>query len=150
MTRKPRNPRAVGESADNGGTTNGPATDTGGDQHDVLGAYIRAQRQLADLSLRQLATLSNVSNAYLSQVERGLHQPSLKVLRSIADALDISTEHMLAQAGVVTAGARAFGQGAEPSRVNRDTVEAILADKALREDEKQAMLALYKTFVNRH
>lgn len=116
----------------------------------VLGAYIRAQRQLADLSLRQLATLSNVSNAYLSQVERGLHQPSLKVLRSIADALDISTEHMLAQAGVVTAGARSFADaGPTPGGPTRGTVEAILADEGLREDEKQAMLALYKAFFNR-
>lgn len=115
----------------------------------VLGAYIRAQRQLADLSLRQLATLSNVSNAYLSQVERGLHQPSLKVLRSIADALDISTEHMLAQAGVVTASARTVSETAT-STGDRGTVEAILGDEALRDDEKQAMLALYKTFINRH
>lgn len=149
MVREPRDAHDAGEAAANRGATNGSATDPGPERHGVLGAYIRAQRQLADLSLRQLATLSNVSNAYLSQVERGLHQPSLKVLRSIADALDISTEHMLAQAGVVTAGARTFSHG-ESSGVNRGTVEAILADKALREDEKQAMLALYKTFVNRH
>ncbi len=121
------------------------------DRPSVLGSYIRAQRQLADLSLRQLATLSNVSNAYLSQVERGLHQPSLKVLRSIADALDISTEHMLSQAGVMSASARAFSNAAGGStETTAGTVEAILADTALREDEKQAMLALYKTFVNRH
>ena len=121
------------------------------DRPSVLGSYIRAQRQLADLSLRQLATLSNVSNAYLSQVERGLHQPSLKVLRSIADALDISTEHMLSQAGVMSASARAFSDAAGgATQTTAGTVEAILADAALREDEKQAMLALYKTFVNRH
>ena len=119
------------------------------DRPSVLGSYIRAQRQLADLSLRQLATLSNVSNAYLSQVERGLHQPSLKVLGSIADALDISTEHMLAQAGVVTASARTVSETAASSG-DRGTVEAILGDEALRDDEKQAMLALYKTFINRH
>lgn len=121
------------------------------DRPSVLGSYIRAQRQLADLSLRQLATLSNVSNAYLSQVERGLHQPSLKVMRSIADALDISTEHMLSQAGVMSASARAFSDAAgAAATATGGTVEAILADPALREDEKQAMLALYKTFVNRH
>lgn len=154
MAGKPRNSRDASGPADNDRPTNGAGSGSrsgsGGDPHGVLGGYIRAQRQLADLSLRQLATLSNVSNAYLSQVERGLHQPSLKVLRSIADALDISTEHLLAQAGVVTAGARAFTEGGQTSGVNRGTVEAILADDALREDEKQAMLALYKTFVNRH
>ena len=55
----------------------------------VLGSYLRAQRKLADLSLRQLAEMAQVSNAYLSQIERGLHQPSVKVLRSIADALKL-------------------------------------------------------------
>lgn len=118
----------------------------------VLGSYIRAQRQLADLSLRQLATLSNVSNAYLSQVERGLHQPSLKVMRAIADALEISTETLLAQAGVMTAAAA--GNRSAPTRQQSeragkalDTVEAILADHLLSDDQKQALLTLYRTFV---
>lgn len=113
----------------------------------VLGSYIRAQRQLASLSLRQLATLSNVSNAYLSQVERGLHQPSLKVLRSIADALDISTEHLLAQSEVMSP--RGADQGSGASATSR-VEQAVLADRKLSEKEKQAMLALYSTFVQRH
>ena len=66
-----------------------------------LGEYIRMQRQMADLSLRGMAELTNVSNAYLSQVERGLHQPSLRVLQAIAEALDIPADALLAQAGVV-------------------------------------------------
>ena len=65
----------------------------------ALGEFIRAQRQLANLSLREMASMTSVSNAYLSQVERGLHQPSLKVLHSIAAALQLSTEQLLAQAG---------------------------------------------------
>ena len=69
---------------------------------DLLGAYIRTQRQLAALSQRQLAAMTNVSNAYLSQIERGLHQPSVKVLRSIADALNLSGEALLARAGMAT------------------------------------------------
>ena len=64
-----------------------------------LGAFIRAQRQLADLSLREMAAMTRISNAYLSQVERGLHQPSLTVLRAIADALGLTTEQLLAKAG---------------------------------------------------
>lgn len=67
----------------------------------ALGECIRARRRLARLSLREMAALTSVSNAYLSQVERGLHQPSLKVLRSIADALQLSTEQLLSQAGWV-------------------------------------------------
>ena len=146
--------RSAGSREANGTARRRHGFDSGHEEREserpsVLGAYIRAQRQLADLSLRQLATLSNVSNAYLSQVERGLHQPSLKVLRSIADALDISTEHMLAQAGVVTASARTVSETVTSSG-DQGTVEAILGDEALRDDEKQAMLALYKTFINRH
>src|SRR6185369_7602378 len=67
---------------------------------DTLGSFIRMQRQLAQLSLRELASMTAVSNAYLSQVERDLHQPSLKVLRSIADALGIPTADLLNQAGI--------------------------------------------------
>ena len=128
----------------------------------MLGAYIRAQRQLADLSLRQLATMSNVSNAYLSQIERGLHQPSLKVLRAIGEALDISTEKLLMQAGVMTAstagGTRGdAAAGASATSDARDdaagralaVVEAILADELLSAEQKEAMLTLYRTFVER-
>src|SRR5919206_3849032 len=69
-----------------------------------LGAFIRAQRQLAELSLREMAALTRISNAYLSQVERGLHQPSLTVLRAIANALGLTTEQLLAKAGWLPAG----------------------------------------------
>ena len=73
-----------------------------GDQQDTLGSFIRMQRQLAQLSLREMATMTAVSNAYLSQVERNLHQPSLKVMQSIADALGIPTADLLRQAGITT------------------------------------------------
>lgn len=65
---------------------------------EAFGTYLRAQRQLARLSLRQLAELTRISNPYLSQIERGLHQPSVAVIRSLADALDLSAEDLLAQA----------------------------------------------------
>ena len=57
-------------------------------QRDALGAYIRSQRKLANLSLRQLAQLTSLSNPHLSQIERGLHQPSVRVLRLLSDALN--------------------------------------------------------------
>jgi transcriptional regulator with XRE-family HTH domain len=80
-------------------------------QVNALGGFIRAQRQLANLSLREMAAMTSVSNAYLSQVERGLHQPSLKVLHSIADALQLSTEQLLSQAGCwVYTGASSTGE----------------------------------------
>jgi transcriptional regulator with XRE-family HTH domain len=110
---------------------------------DVLGAYIRAQRQLADLSLRQLAGMSNVSNAYLSQIERGLHQPSLKILRSIASALNLPGEALLSEAGLI---AQDHGE----TTAGTGTEEAILADPDLSEEEKQVLVGVYRNFRQRH
>lgn len=113
-------------------------TDPGGDD-DVLGPYIRAQRQLADLSLRQLAAMTNVSNAYLSQIERGLHQPSVKVLRSIASALNLSGETLMAQAGLIN-------PEPKPTKVAGDAEAAISADPDLSAQEKQILIGLYRQF----
>ena len=120
-------------------------------QMDALGGFIRAQRHLANLSLREMASLTSVSNAYLSQIERGLHQPSLKVLRSIADALNLSTEQMLAQAGWMRGG---NGHRAEPEREpasNRgaapDTEDAIRRDPRLSPAQREALLGVYRSFV---
>jgi transcriptional regulator with XRE-family HTH domain len=107
---------------------------------DLLGAYIRAQRRLADLSLRQLAELSDVSNAYLSQVERGLHQPSLKVVQSIAHALNLSSEVLLAEGGLLEKHSKAG-----PT----DTEAAISADPELTEKDKQALLGVYRSLRQR-
>jgi transcriptional regulator with XRE-family HTH domain len=107
----------------------------------MLGAYIRTQRQLADLSQRQLAAMTNVSNAYLSQIERGLHQPSVKVLRSIADALNLSNEALLARAGL----ASPEQEGPQDATA---TETAILADSKLTEQEKQILVSIYRQFCN--
>src|SRR5512133_607132 len=92
-------------------------------QMNALGEFIRAQRQLANLSLREMASMTSVSNAYLSQVERGLHQPSLKVLHSIAAALQLSTEQLLAQGG--------WASGAREAATGNGTEEAIRTDPRL-------------------
>ena len=70
-------------------------------QNKALGAFIRAQRELASLSLRQLSDMADVSNAYLSQIERGLHEPSIRVLTGVARALGVPAEVLLAQAGLI-------------------------------------------------
>ncbi len=70
-------------------------------QLQALGSFIRSQRKLANLSLRQLAEMTSLSNPYLSQIERGLHQPSVRVLKLISEALDVSAETLLAQAGLL-------------------------------------------------
>jgi transcriptional regulator with XRE-family HTH domain len=105
-----------------------------------LGGYIRLQRNMADLSLRQLADMTKVSNAYLSQIERGLHQPSLRVLRSIADALNLSADTMLAQAGLLDAVA---GSGEPAART--DTEAAILSDPDLGPEEREALVRVYRS-----
>lgn len=109
---------------------------------EALGSYIRTQRQLANLSLRKLAELASVSNPYLSQVERGLHQPSMRVLVSIAEALNISAETLLARAGVLPDEA---AKAAATADTGSAVEKAIRADSALSEESKTMMLTLYKT-----
>jgi transcriptional regulator with XRE-family HTH domain len=107
---------------------------------EVLGAAIRAERVTAGLSLRDLAERAKVSNAYLSQIERGLHEPSISVLGAIARALDVSLEALLARAGVLDA-----GEGGRA--LVRDTEAAIIADPELSEPQRIALLSVYRSFV---
>jgi transcriptional regulator with XRE-family HTH domain len=110
-------------------------------QLNALGSFIRAQRQLANLSLRQLAELTHVSNPYLSQLERGLHEPSVRVLQSIGRALDISTETLLRQVGLVDD----VDEGA-PDGVAA-TEAAIRQDQELSDEQKQALLGVYRSYL---
>nr|WP_218862713.1 helix-turn-helix transcriptional regulator [Actinopolyspora biskrensis] len=99
-----------------------------------MGSYIRAQRDTAQISLRQLAKRAGVSNPYLSQVERGLRRPSAEILQQIAKALRISAEALYVQAGIM-----------EP-RSGGPVAEAILADTELSERQKQALLDIHASF----
>jgi transcriptional regulator with XRE-family HTH domain len=108
-------------------------------QLDALGALLRAQRQAADLSLRELSQRTKVSNAYLSQLERGLHEPSLGVLRAIASALGVPLGSLLARAGVLEAG--------DDEPAVRETEAAILRDPELSEPQRTALLSVYRSFV---
>jgi transcriptional regulator with XRE-family HTH domain len=120
-------------------------------QREALGAFIRSQRKMANLSLRQLADLTSLSNPYLSQVERGLHEPSVRVLKAISDALNVSAETLLAQAGLVdaVAGASSSAGAAAETDVEDRTEDAIAADKRLSDDQKAALLAVYRSMVGR-
>ena len=109
------------------------------DELHALGAFIRAQRQLANLSLRQMADLAQVSNPYLSQLERGLHEPSVRVLQSVAKALNLSAETLLAHAGI--------DQPEEHDAPTADTEATIRADAHLTDDQKQALLSVYRSYV---
>jgi transcriptional regulator with XRE-family HTH domain len=108
----------------------------------ALGAFIRAQRQLADLSLREMAALTRISNAYLSQVERGLHQPSLTVLRAIADALGLTTDQLLAKAGWTKA-----VPDDVPTSQRASTEASIRCDPRLTEAQREALLGVYRSFI---
>jgi len=102
-----------------------------------LGRFIHTQRKLANLSLRELAGLTDLSNAYLSQLERGLHEPSMRVINSIARALDLSAETLLRQAGILAG---------DPSEPAAPTEESIIADPDLTAAQKEALLAVYRGF----
>jgi len=112
-------------------------------QGDSLGAFIRAQRELANLSLRQLSGMTEISNAYLSQIERDLHAPSIRVLRSVGNALGLSPESLLARAGLIPDPGET--DGAETS-ATVSTEDAILADRHLSDAEKQALLSVYRSY----
>jgi transcriptional regulator with XRE-family HTH domain len=123
-------------------------------QREALGAFIRTQRRMANLSLRQLAELTHLSNPYLSQIERGLHQPSVRVLKQISDALNLSAETLMAQAGLIDAvaadaagGGDASGNGAEASRKAPLTEDAIRADERLSAEQKAALIAVYRSML---
>ena len=117
-------------------------------QREALGAFIREQRKRANLSLRQLAELTSLSNPYLSQVERGLHQPSVRVLKALSGALNVSAETLMAQAGLIDAiaGDAAAATDTEAQQVP-GTEDAIRADPRLGEEQKAALIAVYRSML---
>jgi transcriptional regulator with XRE-family HTH domain len=107
-----------------------------------MGAFIRSQREMANMSLRQLAQATQVSNAYLSQIERGLHDPTVRVLVQIGQALHLSLEDMLSRES-----SRDDPQGASPGP---DVEAAVRSDSRLSGAEKEALLAVYRSYVATH
>lgn len=104
---------------------------------DSVGEYIADRRRSAELTLRQLAELTGVSNPYLSQIERGLRRPSAEVLQQLSKALRVSAESLYVRAGML-----------DPDDHTASTVEmALLADTAISERHKQVLLDVYRSFV---
>lgn len=103
-----------------------------------IGSFIRSQRESAQVSMRQLAERSGVSNPYLSQVERGLRKPSADVLRQIAKALRVSAEVLYVQAGIL-----------EP-RDSSQVRDAIVTDTEITEPQKQVLLDVYTSFIQQN
>ena len=110
-----------------------------GQLYDAFGNYVRSQRQLAQLTLRQAAELASISNPYLSQIEHGVVIPSIAVITALADALSVSAETLLLQAaGLVS-----------PTTAENSirTEDAIRQDPRLDDGQKHALLAVLTTFV---
>jgi transcriptional regulator with XRE-family HTH domain len=101
-----------------------------------IGEIIRRQRELSKLSMRQVAQTVGISNPYLSQIERGLREPSEKVLDAIARSLELSTAALYEEAGE--------DPGAEPEE--QPVLAAIRADKSLTGRQRQALIEVYEAF----
>jgi transcriptional regulator with XRE-family HTH domain len=117
----------VGQVVEHAGHAVGQAVDD-------IGAYIRSQREVAQVSLRQLARAAGVSNPYLSQIERGRRKPSAEILQQIAKGLRISAEALYVKAGILDE---------KPAGAVAD---AVLADPGLTERQKQVLLDIYLSF----
>src|SRR5271167_180602 len=104
-----------------------------------LGAFIREQRENARLSVRRLSELADVSNPYLSQIERGLRRPSAEILQQIAQALRISAETLYVRAGIL-----------EERNGDHDLVAAIFRDRTLTDDQKRTLVRVYRSFGHDH
>jgi transcriptional regulator with XRE-family HTH domain len=102
----------------------------------TLGEFIRRQRELSELSMREFARLAGISNPYLSQIERGLRAPSEQVVHAIADTLKVSAETLYEHAGVSS-------EEVGPSKV----VEAIREDPKLTGRQRQALIQVYEAFI---
>lgn len=113
-------------------------------QMEALGGFIRKQRKQANLSLRQLAEKTRLSNPYLSQIERGLHQPSMRVIKLIADALNVSAETLLTQAGLLHHGQDSAVAADPPAPTVED---AISGDDRLTQQQKSALISVYRSML---
>jgi transcriptional regulator with XRE-family HTH domain len=105
------------------------STEPSTDDQLQLGEIIRRQRELAELSMRQVAAMAGISNPYLSQIERGLRVPSEAVLRAIADSLNVSADILRAE---------------EPGEAPVEVIEAIQADPDLTASQRRSLIEAYQ------
>lgn len=138
MAGTPRSGDAAGDRRDEADPLHEADPLDGVDPLGDVGAFIRHQREVARMSIRRLADLAGVSNPYLSQIERGLRNPSAEILQQLADALRISVESLYVRAGLLR------------SDDGRSTgvIEAIEADSALTDEQKQALVNVYRSFLD--
>lgn len=105
-------------------------------KHTDLGAFIRQQRERANLSLRRLADTAGISNPYLSQIERGIRKPSAEILSRLSRALEISANSLYSKAGLLD------------DELQAPTIsEAIDADTRLSLSQKKVLLDMHRALI---
>jgi transcriptional regulator with XRE-family HTH domain len=104
-------------------------TQQSADEQLRLGEIIRRQRELAELSMRQVAAMAGISNPYLSQIERGLRAPSEEVLRAIAESLDVSADLL---------------RGDKLEDASAEVIEAIQLDPDLTASQRRSLIEAYQ------
>ena len=105
----------------------------------ALGEIIRRQRELQDFSMRQFARMVGISNPYLSQIERGLRDPSEQVLQGIANSLKTTVDGLYEQAGIAPE-----DPDDEPA-----VLTAIREDRDLTARQRAALIEIYEAFTGR-
>ena len=105
----------------------------------AFGEFVRAQRRLAQVSQRNLARMSGVSDSYLSQIERGNYRPSPQVVKALATAFGLEPKQLYMMLGFMD---RDDEKAKEPS-----VEQAIQLDKRLEPGQKEALIRVYRSFV---
>jgi transcriptional regulator with XRE-family HTH domain len=90
---------------------------------EVLGSRLRALRSDRDETLARTAERAGISPQYLSEVERGLKEPSSEMIAALAGALGISVADLMAdtaedlrRAGSIVVSGTMVGTAATDSR----------------------------------
>ena len=104
----------------------------------AFGEFVRAQRQLAQVSLRNLAKMSGVSDSYLSQIERGNYRPSPHVVKALATAFGLKPEQLYTMLGFMDE-----SDATAPPSVE----QAIQMDPRLQPAQKEALVRVYRSFL---
>lgn len=106
----------------------------------AFGEFVRAQRRLAQVSQRNLAKMSGVSDSYLSQLERGNYMPSPQVVKALAQAFGLEPRQLYMMLGIMDAD----GEDGPPS-----VEQAIQLDRRLSAEQKESLLSVYRSFVGK-
>jgi transcriptional regulator with XRE-family HTH domain len=112
-----------------------------------VGDLIRRQRELAELSMRQVAAMAGISNPYLSQIEHGLRAPSAAVLNTIAATLGVPAETLLPHPADDDHGAEDDHDHGKEHHEHTSLIAAISADSGLTARQRRALTEIYTAMI---